>query len=140
MFQTNDSFKHPVQFEGDETLWRAVEVLTSKPHYIARVHDPIEDAARTFVLSEAADVVSIAEQGFLGRLLALHLLLPPAPDNAAKNWQCIRVKTIGKSFSNEPVSINLVLCDEHGIQWSGFPMQKTKGVALQFHILAKLED
>lgn len=123
MFRTYPSFKHPIQFDETSTLWRLVELALHWPWYIATVLDPVEQAQRVFLLSGNDDLLLLAEQEDLGRLVAVHLLMSPA-FSVTRDWELVPIVSVGQlRDSPHGTGPMVVVTAADGKMYAGVPIE-----------------
>lgn len=121
MFVTHGAFKHPMQLEGNSTLWTSIEVALHWPWYVATVQAPNEHVRRTFALGTNDDLLLFAEQAPLGPLVALQLVLPPN-DKRTDSWQLIPIVAVERYAEAVGVAPLAVVTSTDGKRYGGVPL------------------
>ena len=111
MFLTHQPFKHHIQIEKNVTLWDAVELAINVPLYLVTALDLNQECERDFLYSSDHEVLKIILDKSHGKLIALHLLQPPAWSES-KKWNLIAVRQVfkGKHRSMIMMGADGVVC------------------------------
>jgi hypothetical protein len=123
VFVTYPYFKLPLQFDVRSTNWHSVEVFLRHSWFMAsiEVSSGSEVSIRTFLISDPEDLIEIARNGAGGHLVGVSLVIAPSTYED-KQWRMVNIKRLGKLAGRDEEAAELVLTDEHGLHYTGFPL------------------
>lgn len=121
MFVTYPHFRLPYQFDVQSTNWHSVEVFLRHSWFMATIEDAADEGRRTFFISSPFDLVEIALKGAGGRLVGVSLVIAPV-EFEDSHWKTVRIKRVGQvvALADEPPEV--VLTDDNGNHYMGFPL------------------
>lgn len=122
MFMSCPEFRHPIQFDKDSTVWRAVELHLSTPWLIAECNQ--EDIIRQVLCDGPAEIQRFIEHAPMGDLVGLILVLPPSQSETGE-WQLHRVHAIERDPAWQPGELfSLILVAANGDRYAGPPLHR----------------
>lgn len=123
MFVTYPRFKLPYQFDVQSTNWHSVEVFLRHSWFMVTIEvgTKSEEVVRTFLISSPFDLIEIAQNGAGGHLVGVSLLIAPSTYED-RQWRMVRIKRLGQLAGRDNEPSELVLSDEGGLCYTGFPL------------------
>jgi hypothetical protein len=137
MFVTHRLFKHPLQMDAGSTVWTSMEIALHWPWFIATVRRDDDEPRRTFALGRATDLLLIAEQAPLGRLVSLQLLLPPL--TACGVWRTVPLVRIERCHEPSGAAPYPVVTTPDGMVYGGVPIAEFCRTGKELVLVVELE-
>ena len=123
MFVTYPYFKLPFQLDAESTNWHSVELFLRHSWFMASIEFRLEgeEGIRTFLISSPSDLIEIARNGAGGHLVGVWLVIAPSTEGD-RQWRMICIKRVGQLEGRGDQPSELVLTDEDGRFYAGFPL------------------
>lgn len=118
MFITHKAFKLPIQFGGEETYWRNVELTLRTPLYLVTTEDPKEPVSRDFLLGSESDLTNFIMNRPAGRSIGMSLVLPPGA-SGADAWQMIPIRRVERQQRDDGGRAEVILTAKDGRRYGG---------------------
>lgn len=125
MFITYETFRHPLKFDRQSTMWSAVELALNSPLFLATVKDDGE--TRTFMLNGTAELLAFVRQEPALPITDLQVLQPPRWSEGG-GWALVAMREVLLQEAPPDGSLpSAVARAVSGKLYGGFPVAPLEG-------------